>query len=98
MTMPQASAPASSASRTRTPLASLKRERVLAPHLIYLFGLYGIGKTGLAAQFPDPIFLSAEKAGAYEQLVARWPDAVTSWADVLEMIERLTVEEHSFKT
>jgi hypothetical protein len=97
MTMPQG-APPSLAARPRTPLAQLRRERLNAPHLLYLYGLPGIGKTGLAAQFPDPIFFCAEKAGAHEQRIFRYPDALDTWADVLGAIERLTVEPHDFKT
>jgi hypothetical protein len=82
----------------RTPLASLKAERVSSPHLILIHGLPGIGKTSLAAQFPDPIFLCAEAHGADEQPVARWPETVESWDDVRDVARRLTVEEHRFKT
>jgi hypothetical protein len=97
MTMPKA-APAAATSKPRTPLVSVKRERINAPHLIVLHGLPGFGKTSFAAQFPDPLFICAEKAGAHEQLIYRYPDAIDTWDELLEAVRRLTVEDHSFKT
>jgi hypothetical protein len=96
MTMPKAS-PAPAPAK-RTSLATLKRERVASPHLILIHGLPGIGKSTFAAQFPDPIFLNAEKRGADELTISRWPDPVTDWAGVLEVPRRLATEEHGFKT
>lgn len=96
MTMPKA-APAPN-TRQRTPLASVKRERINAPHLIVLHGLPGFGKTSFAAQFPEPMFLCAEKAGAHEQLIRRYPDPLDGWEDVLDAVRRIADEDHGCKT
>lgn len=95
MTLPKAAA---AAQLPRSPLASLQRERINSPHLIVVHGLPGIGKTGFAAQFPDPIFACAEKRGADEQLIFRWPDPLEEWDGVRAMVRRLTDEDHAFKT
>lgn len=84
--------------KPRTPLASLRAERIDGPWRIALYGIPGIGKTTLAAGMPDPIFLCAEKAGADELKVARYPDQLGSWADIREAVHRLTAEAHSFKS
>jgi len=86
------------AAKQRTPLSAVKPEAKRAPMVVLVHGLPGVGKTTFASKFPEPIFVCAERFGADELCVARWPDDIESWADVLEIPRRLADEEHPYKT
>jgi hypothetical protein len=90
--------PAPTGQAQRIPLASLKPARVDAPWRILVHGLPGIGKTTFAAKMPAPIFICAERSGADEHEVVRWPEEIASFADLRQAIHRLTDEEHSFRS
>jgi hypothetical protein len=97
--IPKAAAPAQlPIPAKRTPLASVKPQKIEAPWRILLHGQPGIGKTTFGAAFPDPVFLCAERAGADELSVARYPDPVTTFDELREAVRRLTLEEHAFKS
>jgi hypothetical protein len=92
-------AAAKSASKPgRVPLAQVRRERIEAPWTLLMYGMPGLGKTTFASQLPDPIFICAEKRGADEVEVARYPEAISGFEDMREAIRRLAVEEHSFRS
>jgi hypothetical protein len=91
-------APPASPQQQRTPLSSVKRERVKSPWIVVIHGMPGIGKSSFAAQMPEPIFICAETHGADELDVGRYPDKIGSWSDLRQAIRRLADEEHSFKT
>jgi hypothetical protein len=82
----------------RTPLSAVKAEAREAPWTVLVHGEPGLGKTTFASKFPDPIFVCAESFGTDELVVARWPDPITCWNDVLDVPRRLTLEEHGHKT
>ncbi len=66
------------------------------PLRVLVYGNAGVGKSTLGAQAPNPIFLCAED-GVSHLDVQRFPSP-ESWADVLQAVDQLTQEEHSFKT
>ncbi len=82
----------------RTPLKTVKPAVIEGPWRLLVYGTPGIGKTTIAAKMPAPIFICAERSGADEHDVARWPDPILTWANLLEAVERLTTEEHSFES
>jgi hypothetical protein len=61
-----------------------------------IYGPEGIGKSTLAAKFPDPIFADVEGGTAHLD-VARFPRPQT-WPDVLAAVQWLLVGQHEFKT
>ena len=62
---------------------------------VIIYGPEGIGKSTLAAQFPNPVFIDTE--GSTKELdVARYP-APTYWSQIIEEAEDL-LEERNFST
>lgn len=66
------------------------------PPRICIYGGHGIGKSTLASQFPNPIFISTED-GLNSLDVTSFPRA-TLISDVVNSIKTLIKEEHDFKT
>lgn len=76
--------------------SGLRKGKQQVPPRICIYGGHGIGKSTIASQFPDPIFISTED-GIDSLDVTSFPRATTV-ADVVEAIKTLIKEEHSFKT
>jgi phage nucleotide-binding protein len=81
-------------------LSALSKPSNDRPIIATLFGEGGMGKTTLAAMFPDPVFIRTEDgtaslAGADN--VALF-DVAQSPQDVFEQIEALATQDHAFKT
>lgn len=66
------------------------------PPRVCLYGTHGIGKSTIAAQFPNPIFISTED-GIDSLDVISFPRA-NHINDVVGSIKTLIKEEHDFKT
>lgn len=66
------------------------------PPRICIYGTHGIGKSTIASQFPEPIFISTED-GIDGLDVTSFPKA-THVNDVVESIKTLIKEEHDFRT
>jgi hypothetical protein len=66
------------------------------PPRICIYGNHGIGKSTIASQFPEPIFINTEN-GLDSLDVTSFPKA-GEINDVVENIKTLLKEEHSFKT
>ena len=58
----------------------------------------GIGKTSLAAEFPDPIFIQTEEGAGNLELTTFADGPLTSAAEVDEAIELLLTGDHKFRT
>lgn len=80
----------------RMTLASVQRGAAVKPHRVVLYGVEGIGKTTFAALAPKPIFIGTED-GAGALSLDRFPRP-EGWADVLDAVQALTDDTHSFKT
>ncbi len=86
-------------------LKSLKRTTNINPPVILLYGVDGIGKTSLAAEFPDAVYLptDGERAPKGVELVGPTdadgnPKPIESYEELLDWFGLLLTEEHEFKT
>lgn len=75
---------------------NLRKGKQSVPPRLVIYGGHGIGKSTLASQFPDPIFISTED-GLDSLDVTSFPRA-THINDVVESIKTLIKEDHAFKT
>jgi hypothetical protein len=76
-------------------MASLVRKRQHKPARSMIYGTHGVGKTTLAADAPNPVFIKTE-----DGLMDDTPNfgLFTTWAEVSEAIATLYSEEHDFQT
>ena len=79
-----------------TILNSLKKGRIARAQKSVIYGPEGVGKSTLASQFPDPVFLDTE-GGTHHLDVVRFPE-VSTWDDITAAIAQLATGEHRFKT
>lgn len=77
-------------------LNRIKSGKIVKPILMLEHGPDGVGKTTLASEAPNPVFLEAEE-GSDNLNVARLPKP-NNWSDVLTCIEELGSENHPHKT
>lgn len=66
------------------------------PPRILIYGQEKIGKTSLAAEFPDPIFLRVESGPPEGAELTGWD--ITSYSDFMDAIGVLYNDDHDFKT
>ncbi len=81
-------------------LKTLSKPSGQRPIICTLFGEGGMGKTTLAAMFPNPVFIRTEDGTASlagNDNVSLFPLA-TSTQDVLDAIEALATQKHDHKT
>lgn len=72
------------------------RGRVARPQKAVVYGPEGVGKSTLASQFPEPVFLDTE-GGTHHLDVVRFPEAST-WDDITAAVAQLATGDHNFKT
>ena len=77
-------------------IESLRKGVQKVPPRICIYGGHGIGKSTLASQFPNPIFISTEE-GLDSLDVVSFPKA-KHVNEVVENIKTLIKEDHDFKT
>jgi len=70
--------------------------KITKPQRVVIYGPEGIGKSTLAAAFPEPVFLDTE-GGTTHLDVTRFPKP-ERWEDVLGFIAQLAQSDHGFKT
>ncbi len=85
-------------------LSKIKRGRIAAPLRYLLYGVEGVGKSTLAADAPDAVYLDTEDGSALIDC-ARFPfrdgpngHVALSYAEVCAAIKVLQTEEHDFKS
>lgn len=79
-------------------LGSLKSTKTSAPPVILLYGVDGIGKTSLAAEFPDPIYLATEGERPPSDVEMVTPGTIESFDELLDILGELITEQHDRKT
>jgi len=78
-------------------LKDLKKTTAVLPPRIVIYGPEGIGKTTLAAEFPDPVFLQIED-GTPSDLAIDSFGLLETFDQVMEAISALYSEDHSYQT
>lgn len=78
-------------------ISDLKRVRADQPPRILVYGPPGIGKTSLAAEFPDPVFLQIEE-GTPGDLELNSFGKLDTFEQLMEALGVLYTEDHAFKT
>ncbi|MCC0013838.1 MAG: ATP-binding protein [Rhodobiaceae bacterium] len=78
-------------------LSSLKRVSATKPPRILIYGPPGIGKTTLASEFPDAVFLQIEDGTPGDVELTSFGTLAT-YNDVTDALAALYQEDHSFKT
>jgi hypothetical protein len=81
--------------KSTNPLA-IRRGRIPRPQKVVIYGPEGVGKSTLAGQSPNPVFLDTE-GGTHHLDVARF-DAVTTWEEITAAVTQLAKADHPFKT
>lgn len=79
-------------------LSNLVRKKSDKPPRIVIYGVPGIGKTSLAAEFPNAIFLQTEEGSGNLEITSFAAEPLSSFAQIEEAIELLYSGEHDFKT
>lgn len=78
-------------------LSSLRKVRADQPPRLLIYGPEKMGKTTLASEFPNPVFLQTEK-GESGSLELNSFGHLTSYEQVIEAIGALAQEENDFQT
>lgn len=78
-------------------ISDLRRIRATQPPRVLIYGPPGMGKTTLASEFPDPIFLQVED-GTPGDLELNSFGRLTSLDEVMDAIGALYTEEHDGRT
>lgn len=86
-------------------LSRLKSTKRSDPPIVVLYGVDGIGKTSLAAEFPNPIYLATEGERPPSDVEMATPEdengeqkLIESWEDIESVFQELLTAEHDFKT
>ena len=79
-------------------LSTLKSSKTDDPPIVLLYGVDGIGKTTLAAEWPAPIYLPTEGERAPSDVDMPTPGNITSLGALMDIFEELLTTEHEFKT
>lgn len=78
-------------------LSDLKRVRADKPPRILIYGPPGIGKTTLASEFPDPVFLQVEDGTPGDVELVSF-GKLDTFGQVMEAMSELYSAEHEFRT
>lgn len=81
-----------------TSLASLKKSSPPKDPLVLLYGVEGVGKDTLASEFPSPVLIKTPDEHPPAGVEIDEFPVVDSFATLMDHIEALFVEDHSFKT
>lgn len=79
-------------------LSSLKSSASPLPPIVLLYGVGKVGKTSLASEFPDPIYLPTDGERTPEGVDLPTPGTIESFGDLLDVFGELLSTEHDRKT
>lgn len=75
---------------------TLQRGKIQRAQKMGIHGPESVGKSTLASQMPEPVFIDAENGTAHLDIV-RFPE-ITKWEDVAAAVQQLATSDHEFKT
>lgn len=75
---------------------NIERGKIQRPQKALIYGPEGIGKSFLASQFPQPIFLDIER-GTHHLDITRFSE-INSWDNITKSISDLVTKAHDFQT
>ena len=81
-----------------TSLATLKKVTTSKVPFVVIYGVPGIGKTQLAAEAPDTVWIQFQGETPPAGVEVEGWDDITTYAEVSDAIGSLISEEHTFKT
>lgn len=80
-------------------LSSLKKTTPPKDPIVFLYGVAGVGKDTLAAEFPNPILLRTPEENPPEGVeISTFPDEIADFDSLMEAVTVLFTEEHTFGT
>lgn len=79
-------------------LSSLKTTKTTNPPIFVIYGVDGVGKTSLAAEFPDPIYISTPGERPPSDVELPTPGEVDDFGQLLDLFGELLTEDHDRKT
>lgn len=79
-------------------LSSLKSTKTNRPPVTLLYGVDGVGKTSLAAEFPNPVYLPTEGETPPSDVEMQTPGTIESYESLLDVFGELLEGEHDFGT
>ncbi|NZD50504.1 ATP-binding protein [Rhizobium leguminosarum] len=79
-------------------LKSLKSTTRENPPITLIYGVDGVGKSSLAAEFPDAIYISTAGERPPNDVDLATPGDVTTYEDLKNIVGDLLSEDHDFKT
>ena len=79
-------------------LASISKGTALKAPRIFLGGTEGVGKSTLASQAPNPIFIPMQSEQGLDQIDTNKFPPASSHAEVMESLRVLYQEDHDFQT
>lgn len=79
-------------------LASLKSTKTNHPPKILLYGVDGVGKTSLAAEFPNCLYLPTEGETPPSDVELQTPGTIESYESLLDVFGELLDGKHDFGT
>lgn len=79
-------------------LSSLKSSKSTNPPITLLYGVDGIGKTSLAAEWPEPLYLPTEGERPPSDVEMATPGTIETFNDVIDVFSELLTTEHEFQT
>lgn len=79
-------------------ISSIARRQSEKPPMIAIYGPGGIGKSTLASEFPDAVFIQTEDGGGDLSINSFSDGALDSFGLVNEALEALATEDHPFRT
>jgi len=77
-------------------LPAIRRGKITRSQKVVIYGPEGVGKSTLAGQTPEPVFLDTE-GGTHHLDVARL-DAAATWEEITAAVAQLAKADHPFQT